>query len=110
MNKRQQKKCLKKALDILNDIELIDSDYESEGVLYINIENNGFNRSVLEEFCGLLGIDKKKFIKSCSEDVNDKEILDLVNIWLFIKEPKGYTTYRSPSDGFSLNRYNERNE
>ncbi|WP_207695529.1 hypothetical protein DOK67_0000158 [Enterococcus sp. DIV0212c] len=50
MNKRQQKKRLKKALDVLNEIELIDSDYESEGVLYINIENDGFNRAVLEEF------------------------------------------------------------
>ncbi|WP_207695528.1 hypothetical protein [Enterococcus sp. DIV0212c] len=58
----------------------------------------------------MLGIDKKKFINSCSEDVDDKDILDLVNIWLFITEPKGYTTYHSPLDGFLLERYEERNE
>ena len=109
MNKRQQKKHLKKALDVLNEIELYESDYESEGVLYILIEDDEYNRSLLKDFCGLLGIYKNKFITACSLDVDD-DYFDLVNIWLFIKEPKGYTTYHSPSGGFSLNRYNERNE
>ena len=109
MNKRQQKKQFKKALDVLNDIELYEADYESEGVLYILIEDNENSQLMLQEFCGLLGIDKSKFIAACGEDV-DKGYLDLVNIWLFTTEPKGYTTYHSPSDGFSLNRYDERDE
>ncbi|PZL70109.1 hypothetical protein CI088_15790 [Enterococcus plantarum] len=109
MNKRQQKKQFKKALDVLNDVELYESDYESEGVLYILIEDDEHHREILKEFCGLLGINKNKFIAACSLDVED-DYFDLVNIWLFIKEPKGYTTYHSPSDGFKLNRYDERNE
>lgn len=109
MNKRQQKKQFKKALDVLNDIELYEADYESEGVLYILIEDDEYHRAILKEFCGLLGIDKNKFIAACGDDV-DEGYLDLVNIWLFITEPKGYTTYHITIDGFSLNRYEERNE
>lgn len=109
MNKRQQKKQFKKALDVLNDIELYEADYESEGVLYILIEDNENSQLMLQEFCGLLGIDKNKFIAACGEDV-DEDYLDLVNIWLFIKEPNGYTTYHSSVNGFSLIRYDERAE
>ncbi|OTN83711.1 hypothetical protein A5819_003460 [Enterococcus sp. 7E2_DIV0204] len=109
MNKRQQKKQFKKALDVLNDIELYEADYESEGVLYILIEDNENSQLMLQEFCGLLGINKNKFIAAYGEHVDDG-YLDLVNIWLFITEPKGYTTYHSPLNGFSLNRCDERNE
>ncbi|WP_429949365.1 hypothetical protein [Enterococcus sp. AZ101] len=109
MNKRQQKKRLKKALDILNEIQVIDSDYETEGVLYILVEDNGYSRLMIEKHCGLLGLDKKKFIQACREEQEDNE-LDFAKAWYLWNEINGSAIYHSSKNGFSLERWIERNE
>lgn len=106
MNKRQQKKRLKKALNVLNEIQVIDSDYESEGVLYILVEDDGYSRLKIEEHCGLLGLDKKKFINKCRENIEDNT-LDFANAWYLWHEIKGYAIYHGSKNGFSLKRWNE---
>ncbi len=103
MNKRQRKKRLKNALNILNDIEVVDSDIEREGVIYVLVDNTDDNREKLDKICGLLRINKKIFFKDSSENVDD-EYLDLVSIWFHYPEPRGWATYYGYKIGFVLER------
>ena len=107
MNKRQQKKRLKKALEWLNEIELYESDYESEGVLYILVEDDQYSREIISDHCGLLGIDKGKFLSDCLSNV-DSGYIDLVYGFYFWKEPKGYAVFHSSKRGFLLKKYDEK--
>lgn len=109
MNKRQQKKRLKKALDVLNEIEVFDSDVDGDGVIYVLVDNNKVNQKKLDQFCGLMQINKRIFIKDCTDDV-DEEYIDLVSIWFHCPEPKGYAIYYGYKQGFVLCRHDERNE
>ncbi|AXH73410.1 MAG: hypothetical protein [Caudoviricetes sp.] len=109
MNRRQQKERLEKALSILNEIQVIDSDYEIGEVIYILVEDNDYSRLMIEKHCRVLGLDKKKFIETCREDVEDN-YLDFANAWDLWKEIKGYAICHSSKCGFSLKRCNEGDE
>ncbi|HAP3837472.1 TPA: hypothetical protein IUT96_000090 [Enterococcus faecalis] len=107
MNQRQKKKRMTKALKILNQAEVVECDYDSGGILYIEIENSIENINILKKACGLLNINKKQFLKDCNEREMTAENLDLARgLYHFIrKEPKKFTTFHSYGNGFSLIRF-----
>lgn len=109
MNKRQQKKRLKKALDVLNDIEVFDSDADGDGVIYVLVENDKLSRAKLNKFCGMMRINKRIFMKDCTDDV-DEEYIDLVSIWFHCPEPKDYAVYYGYKEGFVLKAWNEEDD
>lgn len=109
MNQRQIKKRMKKVLAILNEVEVVDSDYDSGMVLYVDVADNEQNRDIIKEVCGILGLDKEKFIAECKESILYEETLNLASCWHYLmqKEPKKLTIWHSVSKGFSLERYSE---
>ncbi|MFS7206690.1 hypothetical protein AB6831_04185 [Carnobacterium divergens] len=111
MNIRQQKKRLKKALEIINKVEVLDADYEDESVLYIHVENNEYNLECIKESCNLLGIDTRKFVKSVSCDIAEygEGLLDLSYAWMFWIEIKNHRIWHSSKNGFFLKKVKEEN-
>ena len=97
MNQRQIKKRMKKVLAILNEVEVVD------------VADNEQNRDIIKEVCGILGLDKEKFIAECKESRLYEETLNLASCWHYLmqKEPKKLTIWHSVSKGFSLERYSE---
>lgn len=109
MNIRQKKKRLKKALEIMNKVEVLDTDYECKSVLYIHAENNEYNLERIKESCNLLRIDTRKFTKSVSCDIADygEKLLDLSYAWMFWTEIKNYQIWHSSKRGFFLKKVKE---
>lgn len=93
----------------MNKVEVLDTDYEDESVLYIHVENCGYNLERINESCNLLGIDTRKFVKSASCDIAEygENLLDLSYAWMFWTEIKNYRIWHSSKHGFFLKKVKE---
>ena len=106
MNKRQKIKQLKKALEILNTIEITESDYDADGIIYINIKDIQSNLEKIKKVCGILGINKHQLIADMREYQDEvlKE-LDLSMIVWWINIPKGVGFYYGYKKRFFIKKY-----
>lgn len=110
MNQRQQKKKLKKALELLNIIEVLDSDCDGESVMNITVEDNVLNRDILFMFCDVLRIPKRTFLNLLKVDGDDFGELDLSMAFIYFNNPKGYETWYHTRYGFTLKKVCKRGE
>lgn len=104
MNQRQQKKKLKNALEILNTIEVLDSDCDSESVVNITVEDSALNRGTVSMFCDVLEVPKRTFLNLLKVDGDDFGELDLTMAFIYFTNPKGYETWYHTRYGFTLKR------
>lgn len=104
MNQRQQKKRLKKALELLNTIEVLDSDCDGESVMNITVEDNVLNRGIVSMFCDVLEVPKRTFLNLLKVDGDDSDELDLTMAFIYFTNPKGYETWYHTRYGFTLKR------
>lgn len=104
MNQRQQKKKLKNALEILNNIEVLDSDCDSESVVNITVEDSVRNRGIVSMFCDVLEVPKRTFLNLLKVDGDDFGELDLTMAFIYFTNPKGYETWYHTRYGFTLKR------
>ena len=104
MNQRHQKKTLKKALELLNTIEVLDSDCDSESVMNITVEDNVLNRDILFMFCDVLEVPKRTFLNFLKVDGDNSGELDLSMAFIYFTNPKGYETWYHTRYGFTLKR------
>ena len=106
MNVRQNKKRFKKAVDILNEIEIVDYDCDSESIIYLNIEDSEENKDSIKEHCAVLGINKQEFLNDITpiKEFNDLDLLDLSMGWIHWQTPKKYDIYYSKKTGFVLKK------
>lgn len=106
MKARLLKKKFTEVIDILNEIEVVDCDFDSEAMLYLEIEDNDNNCLLLERVCSILGIHKQRFFDYCKEEYEYDNLLNLADgLCLIIdREPKNYTIWYSSEKGFFLAR------
>ena len=104
MNQRHQKKTLKKALELLNTIEVLGSDCDSESVVNITVEDNVLNRDILFMFCDVLEVPKRTFLNFLKVDGDNSGELDLSMAFIYFTNPKGYETWYHTRYGFTLKR------
>lgn len=106
MKARQEKKNFKKAIDLLNELNVEDWDAESEGILYVYVEDNANSRKILNRVCGLLKLDHGGFMNliriNQEENVHPEPLIDLVYLYNFIKFPRRLDLFFSGKNGFSL--------
>jgi hypothetical protein len=106
MKARQEKKNFKKAIRLMNDINVEDWDAESEGLLYVYVEDNSQTRQALKSICGLLKIDHinltREINKNQEEDLYSEPLVDLVQLYMFLKVPKKRDIFFNGANGFSL--------
>lgn len=104
MNQRQQKKKLKNALEILNTIEVLDSDCDSESVMNITVEDSVRNRGIVSMFCDVLEVPKRTFLNLLKVDGDDSDELALSMAFIYFTNPKVYETWYHTRYGFTLKR------
>ena len=106
MKARLLKKKFTEVIDILNQIRVVDCDFDSEAMLYLEIQDNFNNYLLLSRVCSILGIHKQRFFDYCKEEHEHDDVLDLAGglCLLISREPKNYTIWYSSEKGFFLSR------
>lgn len=112
MKVRQLKKNLKKAVELMNTLDVEDYDFDSEGILYINVKDNEHSISVINKVCGLLHLDRYGIFRDIrawqKEFCTDPEPqIDLVFLISYLVTPKKADIFFHIKKGFSLKRRQE---
>lgn len=108
MNQRQKKKKLKKIVNLLNEIKVVDFDGQGNELIYVVAMYNPKNDAILRKICKLSGsgedtifkmIDPTLHIMNHGWDVG----IDLTEIWYLIKSwPKRWDIGYSSNKGFVM--------
>lgn len=106
MKSRVLKKKFTQVIDILNQIEVFDCDFDSDTIIYLEIRENFNNYLLLSRVCSILGIHKQRFFDYCKEELEHNDVFDLAGglCLLIAREPKNYTIWYSSEKGFFLAR------
>lgn len=109
MKARQLKKNLRKAIELLNELDVEDYDFDSEGILYINIEDTQQNRGVLNRICSLMKLNRYGIfhdMEASKEDFSpdDEPQIDLGYLIGYLRTPKNLDLFFNVKKGFSLKR------
>lgn len=109
MKARQLKKNLRKAVALMNTLDVEDYDFDSEGILYINVKDNEHSVSVINRVCSLLHLDRYGTFRDIrawqKEFCTDPEPqIDLVYLISNLVTPKKSVLFFHVNNGFSLKR------